>query len=144
MLGRDGRTTLTTLELGIDDGAAKRVLPEVSGELSRFNAEGLRVYLVGQAAAFAATNDVGATALARVELILLPLVVAILLILYRSVVAALISLGVGVTAIVIATGALTWLAGVVELNVIVQSIATMLGLGVSSGLFPHHDSPVHR
>ena len=28
-LGRDARTTLTTLELGIDDGTAKRVLPEV-------------------------------------------------------------------------------------------------------------------
>jgi RND superfamily putative drug exporter len=131
MLGRDGRTTLTTLQLGIDDGAAKRVLPEIMRGLSRFNAEGLRVYLVGQAAAFAATNEVGATALTRIELILLPLVVAILLILYRSVAAALISLGVGVTAIVIATGALTWLAGIVELNVIVQSIATMLGLGVS-------------
>ena len=129
-LGRDARTTLTTLELGIDDGTAKRVLPEVERELSAFNAEGLRVYLVGQAAAFAATNEVGTAALTRVELILLPLVVAILLILYRSVVAALISLGVSMTAIVVATGVLTWLAGVVELNVIVQNIATMLGLGV--------------
>jgi putative drug exporter of the RND superfamily len=130
-LGRDQRTTLTTLELGIDDGTAKRVLPEVERELSAFDAEGLRVYLVGQAAAFAATNEVGSAALTRVELILLPLLVAILLILYRSIVAALISLGVGMTAIVVATGALTWLAGVVELNVIVQNIATMLGLGVS-------------
>jgi RND superfamily putative drug exporter len=131
LLGRDGRTTLTTLERGIDDGTAKRVLPEVDRELSAFNAEGLRVYLVGQAAAFAATNEVGAAALTRVELILLPLVVVILFILYRSVAAALISMGVGVTAIVLATGVLTWLAGVFELNVIVQSIATMLGLGVS-------------
>jgi RND superfamily putative drug exporter len=130
-LGRDARTTLTTLELGIDDSMAKRVLPEIDRELSAFNTEGLRVYLVGQAAAFAATNEVGAASLARVELILLPLVVAILLILYRSVAAALISMGVGVTAIVVATGVLTWLAGVFELNVIVQSIATMLGLGVS-------------
>jgi RND superfamily putative drug exporter len=130
-LGRDARTTLTTLELGIDDGTAKRVLPEVEREFAAFDAEGLRVYLVGQAAAFAATNEVGSEALTRVELILLPLVVAILLILYRSVAAALISLGVGMTAIVVATGVLTWLAGVVELNVIVQNIATMLGLGVS-------------
>ena len=82
--------------------------------------------------AFAATNEVGAASLARVELIVLPLVVAILLILYRSVAAALISMGVGVTAIVVATGVLTWLAGVFELNVIVQSIATMLGLGAAS------------
>lgn len=131
LLGRDGRTTLTTLELGIDDGTAKRVLPEVIRELPRFNADGLRVYLVGQAAAFAATNEVGAAALARVELILLPLVVAILVVLYRSVAAALLSLVVSMTAIVVATGALTWLAAVVELTVIVQSIATMLGLGVS-------------
>ena len=34
-LGRDARTTLTTLELGIDDGTAKRVLPEVERGLSR-------------------------------------------------------------------------------------------------------------
>ena len=130
-LGRDARTTLTTLELGIDDGTAKRVLPEVEREFSRFDAAGLRVYLVGQSAAFAATNEVGAAALTRVELILFPLVVAILMILYRSVAAALISLVVSVTAIVVAMGVLTWLAGVVELNVVVQSIATMLGLGVS-------------
>ena len=129
-LGRDARTTLTTLDLGIDDGTAKRVIPEVEPELSAFNAEGLRVYMVGQAAAFGATNDVGAAALTRVELILLPLVVAILLILYRSVVAALISLVVSVTAIVVAMGILTLLAGVVDLNIVVQSIATMLGLGV--------------
>uniref|UniRef100_UPI00061B0C40 MMPL family transporter n=1 Tax=Mycobacterium sp. UM_Kg1 TaxID=1545691 RepID=UPI00061B0C40 len=131
LLGHDARTTLTTLELGIDDGTAKRILPEVTRGLSRFNAEGLEVYLVGQQAAFAATNAVGAAALTRVELILLPLVVAILLMLYRSVAAALISLGVSVTGIVFATAALTWLAGEVELTVIVQSIVTMLGLGVS-------------
>ena len=46
-LGRDGRTTLTTFELGIDDGTAKRVLPEVERGLSRFDAAGLRVYPVG-------------------------------------------------------------------------------------------------
>jgi RND superfamily putative drug exporter len=130
-LGRDARTTLTTLELGIDDGTAKRVLPEVERGFSRFDAAGLRVYLVGQAAAFAATTEVGTAALTRVELLLLPLVVAILMILYRSAAAALISLAVSVTAIVVAMGVLTWLAGVVELNVVVQSIATMLGLGVS-------------
>src|SRR6478736_4507154 len=62
-LGRDGRTTLTTLELGIDDGTAKRVLPEVERELSAFHADGLRAYLVGQAAAFAATNEVGSESL---------------------------------------------------------------------------------
>jgi putative drug exporter of the RND superfamily len=131
LLGRDARTTLTTLELGIDDGTAKRVLPEVERGFSRFNAAGLRAYVVGQSAAFAATNEVGAAALTRVELILFPLVVGILMILYRSVAAALISLVVSVTAIVVAMGVLTWLAGVVELNVVVQSLATMLGLGVS-------------
>lgn len=130
-LGRDSRTTLTTFELGITDGTAKRVLPEVERELADFESEGLSVYLVGQAAAFAATNEVGDESLTRVEIVLLPLVVVILLVLYRSVVAALISLGVGMTAIVIATAVLTWLAGIVEMNVIVQNIVTMLGLGVS-------------
>jgi putative drug exporter of the RND superfamily len=130
-LGRDRRTTLTTLELGIDDGTAKRILPEVERGLSAFNAAGLRVHLVGQAASVGAINEVGADALSRIEMILLPLVVAILLILYRSVAAALISLFVSVTAIVIAMGVLTWVAGVVELTVVAQSIATMLGLGVS-------------
>jgi len=130
-LGRDARTTLTTLELGIDDGTAKRVLPEVERGLSVFNTEGLRVHLVGQAASVGAINEVGAAALSRIEMILLPLVVAILLILYRSVAAALLSLVVSVTAIVIAMGVLTWVAGIAELTVAAQSIATMLGLGVS-------------
>lgn len=130
-LGRDARTTLTTLELGIDDDTAKRVLPEVERGLSAFNAEGLRVHLVGQSASLGAINEVGADALHRIEVILLPLVVAILLVLYRSVAAALISLVTSVTAIVVAMGALTWIAGVVELTVAAQTIATMLGLGVS-------------
>jgi RND superfamily putative drug exporter len=69
-LGRDRRTALTTLELGIDDGTAKRVLPEVDRELHAFEADGLHVYLVGQAAAFAATNEVGSASLARVEVVL--------------------------------------------------------------------------
>src|SRR6185436_18058413 len=115
-LGRDARTTLTTLELGIDDGTAKRVLPEVERGLSVFNTEGLRVHLVGQAASVGAINEVGAAALSRIEMILLPLVVAILLILYRSVAAALLSLVVSVTAIVIAMGVLTWVAVIDELT----------------------------
>ncbi|ORW96738.1 hypothetical protein AWB92_07335 [Mycobacterium sp. IEC1808] len=102
----------------------------VEAELPRFDAEGLRVHLVGQAAAFGAVDKLGATALTRVELILFPLVVAILLILYRSVVAALMSLVVSVSAIVVAMGVLTSISGVVQLNIVVQSIATMLGLGV--------------
>ena len=130
-LGRDARTTLTTLELGIDDGTAKRVLPEVERGLSRLQRSRVAGLSGGPGGRFGATNEVGAAALTRVELILFPLVVAILLILYRSVAAALISLVVSVTAIVIAMGVLTWLAGIVELNVVVQSIATMLGLGVS-------------
>jgi putative drug exporter of the RND superfamily len=130
-LGRDARTMLIPLELGIDDGTAKRILPEVERALSAFNAAGLRVHLVGQAASVGAINEVGAAALSRIEMILLPLVVAILLILYRSVAAALISLVVSVTAIVIAMGVLTWVAGAVELSVVAQTIATMLGLGVS-------------
>jgi RND superfamily putative drug exporter len=130
-LGRDARTTLTTLEVGMDDGRAKRVVPEAQRGFSAFNQTGLHVYLVGQAASVGAINEVGAAALSRVEVILLPLVVAILLILYRSVAAAAVSLAVSVTAIVVSMGMLTWLAGVVELNVVVQSIATMLGLGVS-------------
>ncbi|AGB25695.1 putative RND superfamily drug exporter [Mycobacterium sp. JS623] len=130
-LGRDARTTLTTLELGIDDDTAKRVLPEVERGLSVFNEAGLRVHLVGQAASVGAVNEVGAAALSRIELILLPLVIAILLVLYRSVAAALVSLAVSVTAIVIAMGVMTWVAGVAELTVAAQTIATMLGLGVT-------------
>jgi putative drug exporter of the RND superfamily len=131
LLGRDARTTLTTLELGIDDGTAKRVLPDVERGFSAFKTAGLRVHLVGQAAAVGAFNDVTAQALSGVEVILFPLVVAILLILYRSVAAALTSLVVSGATIVVAMAVLTWLAGVVELNVAAQSIATMLGLGLS-------------
>lgn len=111
-LGKDGRTTLTTFELGVGDGTAKRILPKIERDLARFEADGLQVHLVGQAAAFGAVNEVGAPGLTRAEMILLPLVLAILMILYRCIAAALISLVVSVTAIVISMGALTWLAGV--------------------------------
>ena len=61
---------MTTLELGVDDGMAKRVLPEIERDLNLFEADGLRVHLVGQAAAFGAVNEVGAAGLTRAEMIL--------------------------------------------------------------------------
>ncbi|MEV4416886.1 MMPL family transporter [Catellatospora sp. NPDC049609] len=131
-LGEDRRTTVTMVGLDVDDGTARRVLPDVQGELAdRFAAEGLRVSLVSAASLFGEINKLSQTSLTEAELIAFPLILVILLWLYRSVVATAVSFVVSMTALGLTFGLLSLLAGRFELSIFVQNAATMIGLGVS-------------
>ena len=130
-LGPDRRTEITLLSLGLEDGPAARVLPEVQQQLvDRYSDQGLRVALVSPAAFRGELTKLSEDGLASAELVTLPLVALLLLLLYRSLVAALVSLVVAVTAVVVAIGVLAVVARWVELSVFVRSAVTMLGLGV--------------
>ncbi|MFF3767036.1 MMPL family transporter [Streptomyces sp. NPDC001922] len=130
-LGEDGRTALVRLGSRLDDGTARRVLPDIQKELSdTYEPRGLRVSLVSQAALWGEVNHLSERGLVRAELITLPLIALVLLLLFRSVAAALASLLVGITSVAFTLGLLALLARHTELSVFVQNAATMLGLGV--------------
>jgi RND superfamily putative drug exporter len=131
-LGEDRRTAITLVGLRLDDGAARRVLPQVQADLEeRWAGEGIRVALVSSGSFWGEINKLSEEGLRTAELITFPLILIILLLLYRGVVAAVVSFVVGVTAIVLTFGVLAVLAGRFELSIFVQNAATMIGLGVS-------------
>lgn len=131
-VGDDRRTVVTLVGLDVDDGTARRVLPDVQAELAdRFAAEGLRVSLVSAASLFGEINALSQSSLTQAELIAFPLILVILLWLYRSVVATAVSFVVSMTALGLTFGLLSLLASRFELSIFVQNAATMIGLGVS-------------
>ncbi len=130
-LGDDGRTVITSVALGLDDGTARRELPLAQNRLTdQFADQGLQVSLVSPAALWGAVNTLSSEDLAVAELVAFPLIAVILFLLYRSVVAAVVSLAVGVTAIVLTLGVLSPIAHQWELSIFMVNAATMLGLGV--------------
>ncbi|MEO6999360.1 MAG: MMPL family transporter [Terracoccus sp.] len=130
-IGKDGRTAIDQLGLDLEDGTARRVLPQIQSEISsRFGGQGLDVTLVGTAAFWGAVNTLSEEGLVHAEMLTFPLVLIVLVGLFGGLVAALVSLAVGATAILASFAVLTVLAGHLELSLFVQNTATMLGLGV--------------
>lgn len=130
-VGRDQRTAIDSVALGLDDGAARRELPAAQAVLTdTFGRQGVTVSLVSPAAMWGAVNIASQQDLLRAELFTLPLIMVILLMIYRSVTAAIVSLAVGVTAIIFTLGVLSPIAHHVEMSVFIENAATMLGLGV--------------
>ncbi|NJP66793.1 MMPL family transporter [Streptomyces spiramenti] len=130
-LGEDGRTALVRVGSDLDDGTARRVLPDIQERLDdRFGPDGLDVSLVSQAALWGEVNHLSERGLILAKAVTLPVILLVLLLIFRSVAAALATLLVGVTAVVFAFGLLAVIARQVELSVFVQSAAAMLGLGV--------------
>ncbi|GAB1646558.1 MMPL family transporter [Krasilnikovia sp. MM14-A1259] len=131
-VGADHRTAITQVGLRLDDGTARRILPEVQRDLTaRHTRDGLRVALVSSGSFWGAVNQLSADGLRIAELVTFPLILFILLWLYRGAVAAAASLVVGAVSIVVTFGVLAELARHVELSIFVQNAATMIGLGVS-------------
>ncbi|NEA52928.1 MMPL family transporter [Streptomyces sp. SID13666] len=131
-VGKDRRTAVTMVGLALDDGTARRVLPDVQQEIDhRYAPQGLRVSMVSAGTFWGEINKLSAEGLQKAELITFPLVLLILLLLYRGVVAAVVSFVVSVTAIVLTFGVMSVLAAHIELSIFVQNAATMIGLGVS-------------
>ncbi|MEV6425258.1 MMPL family transporter [Streptomyces sp. NPDC051662] len=130
-LGDDDRTALVRVGSELDDGTARRLLPDIQDRLSQeYEPRGLRVSLVSQAALWGEVNHLSERGLILAELVTLPLILLVLLLLFRSVAAALAALLVGVTSVVFALAVLAVVARQTELSVFVQNAATMLGLGV--------------
>ncbi|UGY91462.1 MMPL family transporter [Streptomyces gobiensis] len=130
-IGKDDRTAVTFVALALDDGTARRVLPEVQQELDdRYAPQGLRVAMVSAGNFWGEINGLSEKGLYKAELLAFPLILAILLLLYRGVMAAVVSCVVAVTAIVLTFGVMSIVASHYELSIFVQNAATMIGIGV--------------
>lgn len=130
-VGEDGRTAITFVGLGQDDGTARRVLPALQKEIDdRYRPQGLRVSLVSASSLFGEVNKLSEDGLRTAEMFTLPLILFILLMLYRGAVSAVVSFVVSGTAIVFTFGVLSLLAEHVEVSIFAQNVATMIGLGV--------------
>jgi putative drug exporter of the RND superfamily len=131
-VGKDRRTVLESVGLGLSDNDARRELPAAQKTLSdQLAGSGMSATLVSSAAMWADVNRVSQEDLIRAELFCLPLIVLILLLLFRSVAAAGVSLLVGISSIVMTLGLVSLIARQVEMSIFVENTATMLGLGVA-------------
>src|SRR5688572_17995488 len=91
---------------------------------------GLRMYLAGGPAFYGDIQVLSEQDLQRSEFISLPLAALALLFVFGSIVAAGVPILVGGTAVVVALGALYFVAQQTPLSIFVLNLATLLGLGL--------------
>ena len=124
----DGKTVyeIVTLDLSPDDSPA--ALQPVENAITP--QPGLRILLAGGPAFYGDIQVLSENDLRRSEFISLPLAALALLLVFGSVVAAGVPIVVGGTAVVVALGALFFIAQLTALSIFVLNLATLLGLGL--------------
>ncbi|MFK4308506.1 RND superfamily putative drug exporter [Bacillus sp. RC242] len=131
MIGSDEKTTISYVELNIDENKAVKVLPEIQ---ERFNTNAKNIdidaYLVGSAAVMGDMATFSQSGLVKAEMIVLPLIFIILFLIFRSLVATLIPFIITILSITGATGIIGIAASYMEMSVFVMNATMMLGLGV--------------
>ncbi|PGD38399.1 MMPL family transporter [Bacillus wiedmannii] len=131
MIGSDEKTTISYVELTIDENKAVKVLPEIQERFNK-NVQNLDIdaHLVGSAAVMGDMATFSQSGLVKAEMIVLPLIFIILFLIFRSLVATLIPFIITILAITGATGIIGIAASYMEMSVFVMNATMMLGLGV--------------
>lgn len=131
MIGSDEKTTISYVELNIDENKAVKVLPEIQERFNK-NIQNLDIdaHLVGSAAVMGDMATFSQSGLVKAEMIVLPLIFIILFLIFRSLVATLIPFIITILAITGATGIIGIAASYMEMSVFVMNATMMLGLGV--------------
>jgi uncharacterized membrane protein YdfJ with MMPL/SSD domain len=103
------------------------------GKLSpgKTNPEGVTTYFLGQAALFAALDELSKKDLIKAESVGLPLVLVVLLLVFGAFAAAALPLGLGVVAIVVSGAALYLLSLISPVSIFASNMASLLGIGVA-------------
>ena len=136
-LSRDGRRTLVTLEL---QGRAPAFASMTFGGLSpglyeairgQVRSDELDVVAVGVTAMNHDFTRVAREDLRRSELVVLPLVLALLLLVFGSVVAATVPLLVGMLAVAVGLAGTALLGSVMSVSAYANNVVSMVGLGVA-------------
>ena len=124
----DGKTVyeIVTLDLSPDDSPA--ALKPVEDAVTQV--PGLKIMLAGGPAFYGDIQVLSENDLRRSEFISLPLAALALVLVFGSVVAAGVPIVVGGTAVVVALGALYFVAQATALSIFVLNLATLLGLGL--------------
>ncbi|MDA2169257.1 MMPL family transporter [Bacillus pacificus] len=131
MIGSDEKTTISYVELNIDENKAVKILPEIQERFNK-NVQNLDIdaHLVGSAAVMGDMATFSQSGLVKAEMIVLPLIFIILFLIFRSLVATLIPFIITILAITGATGIIGIAASYMEMSVFVMNATMMLGLGV--------------
>lgn len=133
--GKNGGT-LVIVGLKPQAGSTETLLPKLRERAEwiqdrlRVQFPGVKLELTGQTALNVDLRKVSSVDANRAELRALPITLVLLLLAFGSVVAATVPLGLGVLAISMTMGTASLLASRFHLSILVQNLATMLGLGL--------------
>lgn len=133
--GKDGGT-LVILGLKPQAGSSEALLPGLWARTAwiqdqlRAKFPGIQLQLTGETALNVDLRKVSSDDVNRAESRILPVTLVLLLMAFGSVVAAMLPLSIGVLAISMTMGAAALLASHLHLSILVQNLATMLGLGL--------------
>ena len=141
-ISADGKTVyeIVTLDLSPDD--SPEALQPVEDAITPV--DGVKVMLAGGPAFYGDIQVLSENDLRRSEFISLPLAALALLLVFGSVVAAGVPIVVGGTAVVVALGALFFVAQQTALSIFVLNLATLLGLGLGVDYALLLDKPIPR
>jgi putative drug exporter of the RND superfamily len=124
--------------VGLDphDETVEALIPELRARTDRLEAQlrsqypHVKLEITGETPLNFDLRKVSADDVTRAEERAMPVTLVLLLLAFGSLVAALLPLGVGVLSISMALGAAALLAHYLQLSILVQNLATMLGLGL--------------
>jgi RND superfamily putative drug exporter len=124
----DRRTVYDVVALDLAPDDSPEALAPVEAAISA--QPGLRILLAGAPAFYGDIQELSEHDLQRSEVISLPLAALALLLVFGSIVAAGLPIVVGGSAVLIALGALFFVASATPLSIFVLNLATLLGLGL--------------
>src|SRR5215469_6484764 len=133
--GKNGGT-LVIVGLKPQTGSTETLLPKLRERVEsiqdrlRVQFPGVKLELTGQIALNVDLRKVSSVDVNRAELRALPITLVLLLLAFGSLVAVMLPLSLGVLAISMTMGAASLLASRFHLSILVQNLATMLGLGL--------------
>jgi uncharacterized membrane protein YdfJ with MMPL/SSD domain len=130
---RPGTPLVVPLAVATDEFGASDVASDLREELGLNDrkAGAVGLHLIGQSALWAGLQDESKADLAAAETTGFPIVLMILLAVFGSLAAASLPLVLGVVSVLV-TGALIYLlSGVIDMNVFVTNMASMIGIGVA-------------
>jgi putative drug exporter of the RND superfamily len=131
-----GGGTLVIVGLEPSDGSVEALIPKLRERADALQSQlrpqfpGIKLELTGETPLNFDLRKVSADDVNHAETRVLPVTLVLLLLAFGSLVAAMLPLGVGVLAISMTMGAAALLAHYLHLSILVQNLATMLGLGL--------------
>jgi putative drug exporter of the RND superfamily len=127
LVSKDGRATLITVAL---KDTELSTIEELRALADRERPEGFSVQIAGQGALFADFTEIAEQDLRRGETIGIGIALIILIVVFASLIAAVAPIVMAVFAITVALGLVSLIGQLVEFNLFVTNMVTMIGLAV--------------